>query len=182
MAGYQRKCLWLNKRGTFTDIATAVGVTETLDGRAVATADLFDRGALDVVVANQNGPALLYRNQVQPDRQWIQFELTGGANDHPGSGLSNRDAIGAEVMLAWRNGAEGARQVQSQVITAGDGYASQSMLRLHFGLGNDPRDIQAEVRWPSGLKSQLKSLTPGQVHRVHESSAQVQAAPAKEQP
>ncbi len=181
LAGYQRKCLWLNKQGTFTDIATAVGVTETLDGRAVAIADLFDRGRLDVVVANQNGPALLYRNQVQPDRQWIQFELTGGASDQPAKGLSNRDAIGAEVILSWRNGAEGASQVQSQVITAGDGYASQSMLRLHFGLGSDPRDLDAEVRWPSGLKSQLKSLTPGQIHRVQESSAHAQAGPAKEQ-
>ncbi len=92
-------------------------MTETLDGRAVAIADLFDRGRLDVVVANQNGPLALLPNQVQPDRQWIQFELTGGASDQPAKGLSNRDAIGAEVILSWRNGAEGASQVLSRKLS-----------------------------------------------------------------
>lgn len=182
LAGYQRKCLWTNKQGTFADIASAVGVTETLDGRAVAMADLFGRGALDVVVANQNGPALLYRNDVQTEHRWIQFELTGAARSQSSAALSNRDAIGAEVTLSWRNGPEGALITQSQVITAGDGYASQSMLWPHFGLGRDPRDIRADVRWPSGAKTQLVALAHGMVHRVNENSVQAQAGPVKEQP
>ena len=44
----------------------AVGADDLLDGRAVALADLFNRGALDVVVANQNGPLLVYQNEVEP--------------------------------------------------------------------------------------------------------------------
>ena len=46
--------------GRFTDVAQAVGVTDTFDGRAVALADLSNSGALDVIVANQRGPVLLY--------------------------------------------------------------------------------------------------------------------------
>ena len=36
------------------------------DGRAVAMADLWNRGVLDVVVANQSGPLLVYKNTVTP--------------------------------------------------------------------------------------------------------------------
>ena len=65
LSGYQRKRVWLNDGlGTFTEVAQAVGVTDAFDGRAVALADFGNRGVLDVVVANQRGPLLLYRNTV----------------------------------------------------------------------------------------------------------------------
>jgi len=44
-----------------------------------------------VVVVNQKGPLLLYKNTVTPDHKWITFELEGSA--------SNRSAIGAQVRL-----------------------------------------------------------------------------------
>ena len=79
LSGYQRKRVWLNDGlGTFTEVAQAVGVTDAFDGRAVALADFGNRGVLDVVVANQRGPLLLYRNTVDPSRHWIDFELEGG--------------------------------------------------------------------------------------------------------
>ena len=69
LAGYQDKCVWLNKGGgSFVEIAKAIGVTDTCDGRSVVLADLFNRGVLDVLVANQNGPILLYKNTVASGR------------------------------------------------------------------------------------------------------------------
>ena len=59
-----------------------------------------NRGVLDVIVANQRGPLLVYRNTVEPGRHWIDFELEGTT--------SNRSAIGARVELHW----DGQRQVQ----------------------------------------------------------------------
>jgi hypothetical protein len=168
LAGYQVKCLWLNRGGGFTDIAAAVGVSDTHDGRAVALGDLFNRGVLDVVVANQNGPLLLYRNTVAAGRDWVQFELTGGARPGREQGWSNRSAIGAEVRLSWRQGADGPPQEQLQVVTAGDGYASQSMFRLHFGLGADARIEKAVVRWPSGRTQTITAPKAGALHRVEE--------------
>ena len=92
-SGYQRKRVWVNDgAGRFTDVAQVVGATDTYDGRAVALADLGNRGVLDVIVANQDGPLLIYRNTVAPGRHWIQFELEGTA--------SNRSAIGARVERA----------------------------------------------------------------------------------
>ena len=77
LAGYQHKCVWLNRGGKFDDVCQAVGVTDTYDGRAVVLVDLWNRGVLDVVLANQKGPLLVYKNTVIPDNAWIQFELEG---------------------------------------------------------------------------------------------------------
>jgi hypothetical protein len=155
LSGRQPKCVWLNKGGKFVDVAPAVGVTDTFDGRAVALADLWNRGVLDVVVANQKGPLLVYKNTVAKDNQWIQFELEGTK--------SNRSAIGARVRLYW-NGRE-----QVQEVSGGNGYASQNQRRLHFGLGKDPHVEKAIIEWPSGEKQTIASPQVGMLHKVKES-------------
>ena len=64
LAGYQPKKVWVNDgAGRFIDVAQMVGVTDRHDGRSVALADFGNRGVLDVVVANQRGPLLLYRER-----------------------------------------------------------------------------------------------------------------------
>jgi hypothetical protein len=123
LAGYQQHCLWLNRGGKFDDIAQAVGFNDTYDGRAVVLVDLWNRGVLDVVVANQKGPLLVYKNTVVKDNAWVQFELTGTK--------SNKSAIGAQVTLYWN----GTKQIQD--VSGGSGYASQNQRRLHFGLGQN---------------------------------------------
>lgn len=142
-SGYQQKHLWLNDgAGKFTDVAQAVGVHDTYDGRAVAMADFFNTGALDVVVANQRGPLLLYKNTVTPKNKWIEFALEGTR--------SNRSAIGAQVTIRW-NGQE-----QVQQVAGGCGFAAQNDSRVHFGLGEAPHIQQILIRWPSGKIQTLK--------------------------
>lgn len=155
LAGYQQKRVWLNDgAGQFFDVAPVVGVTDTYDGRAVALADLWNRGVLDVVVANQRGPLLLYKNTVTPAHQWIAFDLQGS--------VSNRSAIGAQVRLFW-NGHE-----QVQEVSGGSGFGAQNQRRVHFGLGKQARLEKAVIRWPSGIVQTLTAPQPGQVHRVQE--------------
>ncbi len=155
LSGYQQKRVWLNDgAGKFEDIAQAVGVTDTHDGRSVAVGDLWNDGVLDVVVANQNGPVLIYKNHVDPAEKWIEFQLEGTR--------SNRDAIGAEITLYW-NGQE-----QIQEITGGNGFAAQNDLRLHFGLGKNPKIEKAIIRWPSGTAQTLDQLTPNQIYHIKE--------------
>jgi hypothetical protein len=154
LSGYEQKCVWLNKGGRFVDVAQAVGVTDTYDGRAVALADLWNRGALDVVVTNQKGPLLVYRNTVTKDNQWVQFELEGSR--------SNRSAIGARVRLFW-NGRQ-----QLQEVSGGSGYAAQNQRRLHFGLGKDPRVEKVVIEWPSGQKQTIEAPGVGLIHKVKE--------------
>lgn len=156
LSGYQQKRVWINDgAGQFEDVARNVGVTDTHDGRAVAVGDLWNNGALDVVVANQSGPLLIYKNHVDPAEKWIEFHLEGTK--------SNRDAIGAEVTLYW-NG-----QKQLQQVAAGTGFAAQNDLRVHFGLGKDPQIEKASIRWPSGIIQVLDHLRPDQLYQVKES-------------
>jgi hypothetical protein len=155
LSGYQQKKLWLNDgAGRFNDVAQSVGVTDVYDGRAVAVADLFNRGALDVIVANQRGPLLVYRNEVSPDNRWIEFELEGVS--------SNRSAIGAQVRVYW-NGVQ-----QLQEVSGGNGFSAQNQRRLHFGLGKDPKLQKVVIRWPSGRMQTLTDVAVNQLHHVRE--------------
>ncbi len=155
LSGYQQKHVWLNDgAGKFVDVAQAVGVNDTYDGRAVALADLWNTGTLDVVVANQRGPLLIYKNTVSPENEWIEFSLDGTK--------SNRSAIGAKVTLYW-NGQE-----QAQEVSGGSGFAAQNDRRMHFGLGKNPQIEKATIRWPSGNSQTLQDLTPGKLYKVTE--------------
>jgi hypothetical protein len=160
LAGYQDKCVWVNRRGEFADVALPVGVTDKYDGRAVALVDLWNRGVLDVVVANQNGPLLVYKNTVPKGMGWVQFELEGKK--------SNRSAIGALVRVFWNMKGAERLQEQVQVVSGGNGYASQNMRRLHFGLGEDAKIDRVEVEWPGGKKQTLTGVEAGKVHRIVE--------------
>lgn len=154
-AGYQRKRVWINEGGRrFADVAGRVGVTETFDGRSVVTADLWNRGVLDVVVAHQKGPLLVYKNTVAPGRNWVAFELEGTK--------SNRSAIGAEVTLYW-NG-----QKQMQQVSGGSGFCAQNQRRVHFGMGAAAQADKVVVRWPSGKEQTLQAPETGKVHRIKE--------------
>jgi enediyne biosynthesis protein E4 len=166
LSGYQSKCLWINRGREFVDVAAAVGASDTFDGRSVSLGDLFNRGAIDVAVANQGGPLLLYKNTVAEGRDWIQFQLAGGARPGRETGWSNRDAVGAQVKLYWQQ--DGKPQEQLQAITAGDGYSSQNMTRLHFGLGEKAAIEKAVIRWPSGRTQTISSPKVNAIHSIEE--------------
>lgn len=154
-SGYQQKRLWLNDgKLHFREVAQAVGLNNILDGRAVVFVDLWNRGVLDIVMAHQRGPLLVYKNSVKPENVWIEFELEGSQ--------SNRSAIGARVELFW-NG-----QQQVQEVSGGSGFCSQNQRRLHFGLGPDPVIEKAVIRWPSGQTQTLISPEPGRIHSIRE--------------
>jgi len=154
LGGYQPKCVWLNRNGKFDDICQAVGVRDTYDGRAVVLVDLWNRGMLDVVVANQKGPLLVYKNTVSKDNDWVQFELEGTR--------SNRSAVGAQVRLHWHG------KVQVQEVSGGNAYASQNQRRLHFGLGRNARIDRVDIRWPSGQTQTIVAPKTGVLHHVKE--------------
>jgi enediyne biosynthesis protein E4 len=164
LAGHQPKRVWINDgSGAFVDVAQMVGATDRYDGRSVALADLSGRGVLDVIVANQKGPLLLYRNQVAPDRNWIAFDLEGACrNEGVATRCSNRSAIGAQVEVFWN------QRQQLQEVSGGSGFCAQNQRRLHFGLGARPGVDRVVIRWPSGKMQELTAPQAGRVHRVQE--------------
>jgi hypothetical protein len=157
LSGYQQKCVWINDgAGQFTEVAQAVGATDTHDGRSVALVDLWNRGALDVIVANQRGPLLLYRNEPSTENKWIAFELEGVE--------SNRSAIGAQVRVYWNGG----QQVQE--VLGGSGFCAENQRRLHFGLGKSPHVEKVVIRWPSGKMQTVAAPEVGKLNKVKEPS------------
>jgi len=143
LSGYERSRVYLN-RGVagWTDVAARVGAADTYDGRAVALADLGNRGAVDVIVANQNQPVTLYRTTPDSANHWVGFHLVGTR--------SNRSAIGAEVVV------EAADLTQRRIVDGGMGFASQNDRRLHFGLGRREWVDRVVIHWPSGTEQVLQ--------------------------
>ncbi len=139
LSGYEQSRVYLN-RGVagWVDVAANVGVKDLYDGRAVALADLSNRGVVDVIVANQNQPAVLYRNYPDSANHWIAFKLVGTR--------SNRSAIGAEVVL------ESGDLRQRRIVDGGSGFASQNDRRVHFGLGSREWVDRIAIHWPSGAR------------------------------
>ncbi len=155
LSGYERSHVFLNRGlSGWVDVATAVGVTDNYDGRAVALADLSNRGAVDVIVANQNQPAVLYRDYPDSANHWIAFTLVGTR--------SNRSAIGAEVEI------ESGGMKQRRIIDGGMGFASQNDRRLHFGLGQREWVDRVVIHWPSGTQQVLQHPLVDQFHTVTE--------------
>jgi len=142
LSGYERSRVYIN-RGVagWVDVAKKVGVTDVYDGRAVALADLSSRGSQDVIVANQNQPAVLYRDYPDSTNHWIAFRLIGTR--------SNRSAIGAEVVL------QSGDLRQRRIVDGGSGFASQNDRRLHFGLGSREWVDRVVIQWPSGTQQVL---------------------------
>ncbi len=157
LSGYQKKRLWINDgAGSFKEVAQLVGVNDVFDGRSVALADFSNSGKLDVVVANQKGPLLFYKNTVAPENRWIAFDLEGS--------MSNRSAIGAQVRVFW-NG-----QQQVQEVSGGSGFCAQNQRRIHFGLGKAKAIDRVEIRWPSGKIQNVRTPETNRIHKIKETA------------
>ena len=154
-SGFQRNRIWLNDgSGHFRDVAKYVCGDVRLDSRAVATADLWNRGALDIIVANQNNRLLVFKNNVNTGNHWIAFKLEGTHG--------NRSAIGTMVTLYWDS------RSQVQILSGGIGFCSQNQRRLQFGLGKSNVVDKAVIEWPDGKKQFLKDPRVDQLIKISE--------------
>ena len=132
--------------GHFEDVSANVGpdFRKPLVARGAAYADFDHDGDLDVLINNNEGPAVLYRNDGGSKNNWITLRLTGTK--------SNRSALGAIVRI------ESASGKQWQTVHSGSSYCSQSEEALTFGLHRDGSVSSLSVEWPSGIRQQFKNL------------------------
>jgi hypothetical protein len=136
-SGHQRKKLFRNLNGTlFKDVAREAGVDNDLDGRGIGVGDFDNDGRLDFFQTNADQPVLFYHNVSEATGNWIELKLTGTK--------SNRGAVGARIRVSAGG------TIRMREIDGGNGYASQSMRRAHFGLGKAAKLDWVEIRWPSG--------------------------------
>jgi hypothetical protein len=166
LSGYEKKRLFHNEHGRlFKDDAARHGLASTKDGRGIAVADFDNDGKPDLFVSNAGDEPNLYRNILPTGAHWIGFILRGAK--------SNRMAVGAQVRLT-ANGATYLRYVNG-----GNGFASQSTLRVNFGLGKATQVTAVEVRWPSGLRQNLPPLAVDRYYELTEGGSPTNFHPRK---
>ena len=142
--------------GTFVDVSAQSGsvMGEKWVSRGMAVGDLDNDGRLDAVVTTNGGPAHILNNETETTNHWLSLFLVGHK--------SNRDAIGAEIKLMTKKGAQ-----YWTVSTAGS-YLSANDKRAHFGLGEDTEAVRIEIKWPSGIRQTLQHVKGDRVWRIEE--------------
>jgi hypothetical protein len=170
-SSYQEpKLLYHNEgNGKFSDISDAAGpgLTTPHASRGSAVGDLWNDGRMSAVVSNMNASPSLLVNQIRSPNHWIGIRTVGTK--------SNRDGIGARVTVK-----AGTRTLVDEV-RSGSSYASNSDMRLHFGLAAATKVDWVQIRWPSGLVEQFSNLAPDKIHILKEGDgAAVAVMPAKQ--
>jgi hypothetical protein len=168
-SGHERNHLFVQTAGAegiaFVDNSILSGADTVGDGRGFAQLDWDQDGDVDFVVVNANAPKVqLFENQMgasQGEAVWI--DLRGAAKATAQSGVSNRDGIGARVVLRTAVGSQSAEK------RAGEGFAAQNTAWLHFGLGTLAGADGLTVFWPSGRETVVDGpLKGGERYRVYE--------------
>jgi hypothetical protein len=113
--------------------------------RGAAFGDIDNDGAMDIVITNEDGPARLFHNEVASRHHWLLVKL-----EVP---RINRFGMGARVGVfrrgqptLWRHA-----HTDGSMLTASD-------VRVHFGLGNDPRIEAVVVHWLDGKKEKWEKI------------------------
>ena len=136
--------LWRDPDGAWVPARPdpAADWTRPLTTRGVATGDFDGDGDPDVVLTQFGGPAVILRNDAQPDVSWLAIDLARA----PGQA----DVAGTRVEVHTP------RRIHVQTCAPVMGLFAQSSSTLFFGLGEDARVRRIVVTWPDGMRQELK--------------------------
>ncbi|WP_180538169.1 CRTAC1 family protein [Nevskia soli] len=149
--------LFHNQQGRgFEDASRSVGpdFMRPLVARGSAYADIDRDGDLDVLITNNEGSPVLFRNDGGNRNKWLNLRLRGTK--------SNRSALGATVRI------ESALGKQWNTVRSGGSYCSQSDLALTFGLAQDPVVKTIDIEWPGGTRQHFTNIAPNQFLQIDE--------------
>ena len=153
----QRNQLFRNNRdGTFREMTDVSGPGFRLEGvsHGAAVGDYDNDGDVDLFVSNSNGPCSLLRNEGGNRNHWVAVSTAGTR--------SNRDGIGARIRVVSGD------LVQMKEAKGSYGYLSSNDRRVAFGLGDEGRIDELQVRWPSGMVTVIEEIEADQVLTVTE--------------
>jgi len=152
--------LFENTGKAFREVAAERGAAlkKSYLGRGLAVGDVDNDGDSDLLLMNAGEPPVLLRNDGGNRNNWLGLRLVGAK--------SNRDGTGAQVTIKL-----GAARRTKQLL-GGTSYLSASDTRLLFGLRNEKKVDEVEVRWPSGMVTKLKDVAPNRYLIVREDEGQ----------
>lgn len=156
----QRPLLFENLDGNrFVNVAEGAGEymrSEHL-GRGVASVDLDQDGAADLVVSHTNQPVAILKNESLDRGSWLRVGLVGIR--------SHRDAVGARVTVS-----AGGRRYTKQA-KGGSSYLSSPTPELMFGLAKATEVDAIEVVWPGGHRQAISPPRINSAITILESTA-----------
>src|SRR5262245_56743933 len=140
----------------FQALTAEAGLTEqpARRHRGSAAGDLNGDGRLDVVTTALSAPAEIWLNDSPGGAHWLELRLEGTS--------SNRDGIGARIKVSAGG------SVQYNHVSFAASYASSSAAPVHFGLGSAKSVDLVEIRWPSGIVQEIRSVAADRVLKVKE--------------
>jgi hypothetical protein len=132
--------------GKFQPLTEEAGFTAATAARhrGCAFGDFDGDGRIDAVVTSLDFNAELWMNRSPGSNHWLGVALQGVK--------SNRDGIGARIMVVSASGTQYNHQTSSVC------YASSSLGPVHFGLGKDAVATTVEITWPSGIVQTLHNV------------------------
>jgi hypothetical protein len=140
--------LFQNTGGRFKNVSEQSGpvFAKAFAARGLATGDFNNDGAVDVLVAINDGAPVLLKNNVGSENHWLGVHLVGTK--------CNRDAIGASVTYQ----AGDLKKTRTKV--GGGSFLSSHDPRLVLGLGKRNRVDWLEIKWaqPSGKVERFANL------------------------
>jgi hypothetical protein len=119
-------------------------------GRGLASGDVDNDGAPDLLVMNTGGPALLFRNVAVNRGHWLTIRAVDPAR-------GGRDAYGAEIIV------EAGGRRWWRLVQPGASYLVSQDPRVHVGLGANTSVDAVRVLWPDGTEERFAG---GPVDRV----------------
>ncbi len=145
-------------QGRFEEVGLRGGAPfdRKIVGRGVAWGDFDNDGRLDVLLSQNNGPAMLWHNETLTLNHWLKLKLVGTS--------SNRDGIGSLVIVTSGS------LTQRAMVRGGSSYLSQSDLRPNFGLGPNTR-ATVEIHWPAGTVDRLPDISCDRITTVVEGAS-----------
>ena len=145
---------------TFANTTAGWGLSRPTVSNAAAYADLDNDGDLDLVVCNNNEPAMIYRNNESDIKKnhWIRLRLTG-------KGL-NTKAYGAKATLITTDGA-----TQYAELYPVRGYQSSMPPELFFGFPQARSIKNITIIWPDDSITVLDAPQPDQTLNIDEAKA-----------
>lgn len=168
LSGRERNRMFLRHGNNFADVTLVSGADDLADGRSFGLIDYNNDGWTDIALMSLNKPRFkLYKNELgkhYPTNKPFRFRLLGGQDGSKASTeYSNRDGVGARVLVTFESGKKMMMQKQR-----GEGFAGQNSETLSIGIPKDDSVAKLEVRWPSGKTSLVESPNSSEVLTIKE--------------
>jgi len=135
---YREKLMLLRNVGNgWKNVSPQSGTifSRELAGRGMALGDFDNDGSVDVLIAQNDGPPVLLRNNAGRSNHWLGLRLIGRK--------ANIDAVGAKVSY------QAGDLLRHQWKVGGGSYLSSHDPRMVLGLGQHSKLDWLEVKWPN---------------------------------